>query len=271
MDERVGEDAPFEGRTALWEAVHEEEAAAARALQEAGADVLHVGPDGWTPWRLSLVGRVPGLLDHVPGLPELSSEEAAEVDGGRALMRALGDIDDDGWSIACVPGLDAADVVRRLGAAPASDQDPDFDIWESDAFEEDSLLMRTVGVTTVPGGSVVCQPWAYMASTPVVAALLSAGTVCYSMYANPKSGNQGSITRDGVQVAGDLHPGGGYPDPDDPDEVERFRDHLYRGHAAAYCCAFVGVAPPDARAVVGPPDLWVELPVRDYWAATYGS
>ena len=271
MDEDVSDDAPYEGRTALWAAVHEEEQATARALQEAGADVLHAGPDGWTPWRLSQVGRVPGLLGHVPGLPELSPQEAAEVDRGRALMSALGDIDDDGWSITCVPGLDTAEVVRRLGAVSAATEEPALDLWASDALEEHSLPMRTVCVTTVPGGSVVSQPWAYMASTPVVAALVSAGTVCYSMYANPKSGNQGSITRDGVQVAGDLHPGGGYPNPDDPDEAERFRDYLYRGHAAAYCCAFVGIAPPDSRAVLGPPDLWVELPVRDYWVATYGT
>ncbi|RCG16859.1 ankyrin repeat domain-containing protein, partial [Sphaerisporangium album] len=36
---------------------------------------------------------------------------------------------------------------------------------------------------------------------------MSAGTLCYAMFANPKSGNQGVIVRDGQTVGGD-HPGG---------------------------------------------------------------
>jgi hypothetical protein len=66
---------------------------------------------------------------------------------------------------------------------------------------------------------------------PGVQKLLSVGTVCYGLYANPESGNQGSVFRDGVGEGWDLH-----------------------------------LRPTDARAVTGPPDLWVELAERDYWA-----
>ena len=217
-----------------------------------------------TPWRLSLVGYEAGLLGHRPGLPDLSEPDVEAVRRGRAVMNALADIDLYGFSITCVPGLDVAEVVRRMGARPASTEVVDLasEPWES-VHRDDSAVMRTVGVTAVPGGSVVCQPWANGAKTPGVAARVSVGTVCYSMYENPKSGNQGAITRDGKIVAHDLHPGGGYPDLDDTEE-ERFRDYLFRGHAAAYSCAFVGLEPTDSRAVSSSPDLWVELPVRGH-------
>jgi hypothetical protein len=105
---------------------------------------------------------------------------------------------------------------------------------------------------------------AYEASTPGVARRLSIGTVCYAMYANPKSGNQGSILRDGVIEGWDLHPGGGWSAADDSAE-EILRTYLYQHKAVAYCCAYAGLRPTDARAFTGPPDLWVRLPVRDYW------
>ncbi|EWM15293.1 hypothetical protein KUTG_05597 [Kutzneria sp. 744] len=37
---------------------------------------------------------------------------------------------------------------------------------------------------------------------------LSAGATCCGIYANPKSGSQDSILRDGEVVGWDLHPGG---------------------------------------------------------------
>ncbi|MFI9155275.1 hypothetical protein [Streptomyces sp. NPDC053367] len=52
---------------------------------------------------------------------------------------------------------------------------------------------------------------------PGVLERLSAGTVCYGLYASPKSGDQGSITRDGVGERWDLHPGGA-PGPGDSSE-----------------------------------------------------
>lgn len=100
---------------------------------------------------------------------------------------------------------------------------------------------------------------------PGVLSRLSIGTVCYGLYANPKSGNQGSIARDGVIEAWDLHPGGA-PDLDaTPGEV--LAAYLFQSSAVAYSCSYAGLRPTDARAVVGPPDLWVELPERDYWSS----
>ncbi|MFB4285774.1 hypothetical protein ACBJ59_61680 [Nonomuraea sp. MTCD27] len=40
------------------------------------------------------------------------------------------------------------------------------------------------------------------------------GTVCCGLFANPKSGNQGSVARDGVIVGSGTHPGGGSVSPD---------------------------------------------------------
>lgn len=93
---------------------------------------------------------------------------------------------------------------------------------------------------------------------------MSAGTVCYGLYANPKSGNQGSIVRNGTVEGSDLHPGGGPRENDTSEEV--LASYLYQHSAVAYACAFAGLRPHDRRAVVGPPDAWVELPRRDYWS-----
>jgi hypothetical protein len=40
---------------------------------------------------------------------------------------------------------------------------------------------------------------------------------------------------------------------------------LYRSNAAAYACGYVGLRPPNARPITGPPHAWVLLPERDYW------
>ncbi len=173
-------------------------------------------------------------------------------------------------------GLDSSEVIRRLdGRAMTEDEllahydvevdedwvpgaDPDDWRWLDDV--RDLLL---IGVTDVPGGCVVSQPWGYQPQTPLVGTLLSAGTVAYGLYANPKSGNQGSIYRDGVPIAGDLHPGGPPWETDDAGRVPL--SYLYAHRAAMYSCGYVGLRPPDARCVTGPADRWVLLPDRDYW------
>jgi hypothetical protein len=257
-------DAEHKGSTALWMAVHAGRPDNARVLVAAGADPWRPMMAGWTPGRLSLAGPTPELFARPPGTPGLTEAEAAAVTEARRLIDAIGDIHTEGLSLCCVAGIDAAEAVRRLEATVFEPDDPAdmaADMW-ADTSGEYSLL--TAWVTDVPGGCVVTQPWAYSASTPGVAGRLSTGTVCYAMYANPKSGNQGRSVRDGVIEGWDLHPGGGWSAADDPaDEV--LREFLYRNRAVAYCCAYAGVRPTDARAFTGPPDHWVELPARDHW------
>ncbi|MEV4293371.1 ankyrin repeat domain-containing protein [Microbispora rosea] len=255
-------DAEHEGRTALWAAVFANRPDNARVLAKAGADPWRPMMNGWSPGRLSLATPTPDLFGDPAGRPGLSDAEAAAVAEARRLIAAVGDSYDDGLGLACVAGITAAEVVRRLEAGPEA-VDPEALMEDPWMDLDDSLAV--VGVTDVPGGCVVSQPWGYMPSTPGVTKLLSAGTVCYAMFANPKSGNQGSVTRDGEIVDWDTHPGGGDPSSEDPAE-EILRSYLFHGNAVAYCCAGAGLRLDDAAAITGEPDMWVRLPERDYWS-----
>jgi hypothetical protein len=250
-------DAVDDGRTALWVAVNEDKPDNARALVAAGADPDRSMMSGWSPARLSLAGPTPDLFDTDA---TLSEAEAAAVAEARLLIDALAEIDYDGMSLCCVAGIDAAEAVRRLRATAVEEEIDVEDMW--DDMDDESI--HTLGVTDVPGGCVVSQPWAYGASMPLVALRLSAGTVCYAMYANPKSGNQGESVRDGVITGSDLHPGGGWCEAGAPaDEV--LRTYLYKHRAVEYCCAYANVRPSDTRPFTEP-DTWVRLPARDWWS-----
>ncbi|MEU0481131.1 ankyrin repeat domain-containing protein [Streptosporangium sp. NPDC006013] len=253
-------DAMHEGRTALWVAVYEERHDNARALVAAGADPWRPMMSGWSPGRLTLAGPEPDLFGRPSGVNGLTDDEAAAVVEAERLRAALGDLYCDGTGLACVAGIDAAEAVRRLEAT-VEIIDPEEFLDEIDPFSEES--MSFVGVTDVPGGCVVTQPWGYMPQTPGASKRLSAGTVCYGLYANPKSGNQGSIVRDGEIVGWDLHPGGTPWEDEGPLEV--LFSYLYRYDAVAYSCAYAGLQLTDARAVTGPPDVWLRLPERGYW------
>ncbi|MCW6008059.1 ankyrin repeat domain-containing protein [Micromonospora sp. CPCC 205371] len=252
-------DAVDDGRTALWVAVNEDKPDNARALVAAGADPERPMMAGWSPARLSLTGSTPDLFDTGA---TLTAEEADAVTEARRLTGALAEIDGDGMSLCCVAGIDSAEAMRRLDATAVDDEVDGEDMWDS--LDDDSIML--LGVTDVPGGCVVSQPWAYGASMPLVALLLSAGTVCYGMYANPKSGNQGESVHDGVITGSDLHPGGGWCEADAP-AAEVLRTFLYRDHAIEYCCAYAGVRPADARPFTEP-DRWVRLPARNWWAVS---
>ncbi|MEU4423768.1 ankyrin repeat domain-containing protein [Actinoplanes sp. NPDC024001] len=257
-------DALHDGRSALWIAVQSGNNEVARALAAAGADPWLPMMAGWSPGRLSLAGPAPDLFPVPPGLAgrpvaALSAAESEAVREAKRLIEAVDGDYDDGYSLCCVSGIDAAEAIRRLDGTVIDYEEP-----EDPDLDDDNLI---VGVTDVPGGCVVIQRYGFIASTPDVSRRLSAGTVCYAMYANPKSGNQGSIMRDGAVGGWDLHPGGFWPDANaSADEI--LRTFLFRGEAVAYCCSFVGLRPADARAFIGTPDVWLELSQRDWWSLT---
>ncbi|MGW6023866.1 ankyrin repeat domain-containing protein [Streptomyces sp. NPDC055099] len=255
-------DAESEGCTALWLAVLANRADNARVLAAAGADPWRIVLADWSPGRLSLAGPVPDLFMVPSGQRGLTPAESAAATEGRRLTAALADLHYEGTGLACVAGIDAAEAARRLGAEPY--EDPELDVLLEDPLSYDmDESLQVIGATDVPGGCVLTQPWGYAPQMPGVQTLLSRGTVCYGLYANPKSGNQGSIARDGVMEGWDLHPGGGPGEDDSSQEV--LAAYLYHHNAVAYSCAFVGLRPTDARAVTGPPDRWLKLPRRGYW------
>ncbi|ACY96357.1 ankyrin repeat domain-containing protein [Thermomonospora curvata] len=258
-------DAEYMGRTALWEAVFARCFGNARVLAEAGADPWRPMMAGWPPGRLALAGPNPDLFPLPEGRSGLSPAESAAVAEARRMVAVLGDVSDYiGMGVACVAGIDAAEAARRLQATPITDTGPGSflaDPWSHRLDGEDGLTI--VGATDVSGGCVITQPWGYAPQMPGVLKALSAGTVCYGMYANPKSGDQGSICRDGVLEDWDLIPGA--PPGPDASSREVLLSFLYQDDAVGYACAYAGLRLTDARAVTGPPDVWLRLPRRDYW------
>ncbi|MFG3076361.1 ankyrin repeat domain-containing protein [Streptomyces sp. NPDC048225] len=255
-------DATENGVTALWEAVVDRKPDNARALAAAGADPWRPSLGGWSPGRLGLAGPTPDLFP-VPEGECLTDAERAVVQEARRLTAALGTFYYYGLGMACVAGIDAVEAMRRRQTAPVADDVIDVLLEDPCGYDAEESL-RIVGVTSVPGGCVVTQPWGYAPQMPGVLTRLSTGTLCYGLYANTKSGSQGSIARHGTIEGADLHPGGGPIEGDTTAEV--LASYLYQYNAVVYACAFAGLRPADRRAVVGPPDAWVELPRRDYWS-----
>jgi hypothetical protein len=253
-------DALEHGVTALWKAVMARKPEHARVLAAAGADPWRVTLGGWSPGRLSLAGPTPDLFPVPEGVALTETERAAAQEAER-LTTALGEFYYDGTGLACVAGIDAAEAVRRLQATPADGARMDVLLEDPYAYDMKESL-QIIGVTSVLGGCVVTQPWGYAPQRLGVQARLSAGTVCYGLYANPKSGNQGSIVRNGTLERSDLHPGGAPRDNDTSEEV--LAAYLYQHNPVAYACAYAGLRLNDKRAVTGPPDAWVKLPHRDY-------
>ncbi|MEU3355206.1 ankyrin repeat domain-containing protein [Streptomyces sp. NPDC037389] len=250
-----------DGTVGLWQLLMGDQPEFVEELVAAGADPWQPVLGDWSPGRLSLTGPTPGMFVMPEGEQGLNSGERAAVLEAQRLRAVLADSHHEGLGLACVAGIDAAEAVRRLGATPVRDSSR-LRALRTPGWGED---LGTVGVTTVPGGCIITQPWGYTPQAPGVQKRLSAGTACYGLYANAKSGNQGSFVRDGVIEGWDLHPGGG-PDPfDTVTSEEVLLAYLYRDHAVAHACAWVGLRPTDAHGITGPPDAWVELPERDYW------
>ena len=250
-------DVEYAGRTALWRAVFANRPDNARALADAGAQPWRPMMAGWSPGRLSLASPTPDLF---PSTESLTPAEAATVEESRRLDAALGGLHSDGLSLACVAGIDTVEATRRLGAAVVEDDGSiEREAW---TYPLSDAVLLTVWATDVPGGCVIAQPWAWTPQTAAVTTRLSAGTTCYGMYANPKSGDQGSISRDGKVTGSGLTPAGNPGEDPSPDQV--LTSYLYQRNTIAYSCAYTGLQPNDARAFTGPPDAWLRLPKQDH-------
>jgi hypothetical protein len=235
-------EADFDGRTPLWVAVFANQPENARALVAAGADPWREMMAGWSPGRLSLAGPTPDLFDKPAGQSGLTEEEAAAAAEAPRLLAAIGDVFMEGLGLACVAGIDVAEAIRRLDATVVPEMAEDLEV---------------VGATDVPGGCVIMQPWGYTPANDDVLERLTPGTFAYGLYANPKSGDQGSIVRDGEFEASDLQPGA---EPDEHDTAEQIlAAYLYMDNPIAYCCGFTGLKLTDPRAITGPPDVWLRL------------
>ncbi|MEU1720633.1 ankyrin repeat domain-containing protein [Nonomuraea sp. NPDC005692] len=254
-------DAEHRGRTALWTAVFEGRTDNARALVAAGADPWRHMMNGWSPGRLSLAGPNPDLFPVPPSEISLSTAEATAAAEAKRLIPALGDFHYEGLSLACVAGVSAAEATARLEATPADDVDVDalYEAWYNVPDAE-----WIVGITDVPGGCAITQPWGYVAYTPGLGRLVSTGTVCYSMHSNAKGGIFGHIARDGEVMA--WEPDSAFMVPTDAPAEEILAAYLYRDRCPAYCCAGAGLRLADARPITGPPGAWLRLPERDFWA-----
>ncbi|MEW1838998.1 ankyrin repeat domain-containing protein [Nonomuraea angiospora] len=254
-------DAELRGRTALWVAVFEGRVDNAQALVAAGADPWLPMMGGWSPGRLSLAGPTPDLFPIPSSEFGLSEVEAAAAAEAKRLIPALGDFYYGGLSLACVADVSAAEATARLEATPADDVNIDalYEAWWNVPDAE-----MIVGITDVPGGCVITQPWEITASTPGVIKRVSPETVCYGMYANPKGGSGGRVSRDGAILG--WEPYTAFTIPPDALAEQILAAYLYRDRPIAFCCAGADLRLTDARPITGPPGAWLRLPERDYWA-----
>lgn len=247
-------DAFCKGRSALWNAVYHHRDDNALVLAELGADPWRPMMDGWSPGRLSLAGSL-GDLFEIPEDQALTVQERAMADAGPELAEVFSGISYDGFSVACVAGLTAVEAVQRLPVGEVIIVD-DHAPWHEEDFCGESDI---VGVTDVPGGCVIAQPWAYRAVD--VLEVVTAGTFAYGMYANPKSGDQGHIAEDGRRVRWGLHPG---YDPYPHSTAREVLASFASCHSAiVHCLVYAGLQP-DSTDCLECPDAWVRLGSRRF-------
>ena len=213
-------DAEHDGRTALWIAVQAGKPENARVLMAAGADPWRPMMAGWSPGRLSLASRTPDLFPVPPGIPGLSPAESAAVTEAHRLLDALGDFYYDGLSRAAWP---ASTRPRPYGGWTPSSSRPTIRCpsWRTcptavgrGGAVDRRCHRRTRGLRREPAVGV-------RGVDTGGAQRLSTGTVCYAMYANPKSGNQGSIVGTASSRAGTCTPAADGPAPTARREILR--------------------------------------------------
>ncbi|NDU71834.1 ankyrin repeat domain-containing protein [Actinomadura sp. DSM 109109] len=244
-------DALLRGRSALWNAVYHDRDDNARVLLDLGADPWRPMMDGWSPGRLGAAGVLGGLFE-VPAGQGPTVGERESVAAGLELAEVFSGVVHDGYSMTCVAGLSAVEAVSRLPVGEVIVVDDDVPAFDLDFCGDRDI----VGVTGVSGGSVIAQPWSYLARDFGVMEALTPGTFAYGMYANPKSGDQGVIAEDGRVVKGGLHPG--Y----DPDEgataPEVLASYASGGSAIVHCLVYAELFP-DSRDCLEHPDAWIRL------------
>jgi hypothetical protein len=174
------------------------------------------------------------------------------AESGPEMAEVFSGIPYDGYSVACVADLTAVQALQRLNVGEVIVVDDEVPWHELDFCGDQDVL----GITDVPGGCVIAQPWAYRARQVLEA--VTPETFACGMYANPKSGNQGSIAENGKLTNWGLHPG--Y----DPDSDATARDVLAAfascGSAIVHCLVFAGLRP-DSTDCLEAPDAWIRLGV----------
>ncbi|MFE0872893.1 ankyrin repeat domain-containing protein [Streptomyces rochei] len=268
VDVDVRDDA---GHTPLWYAVHGMDEATVRTLIGAGADVWASQAGSWSPGRLLLTTSLAPLVQGLPGAVKLSPKEVAGQQAADGLIAAFGErpLWTEGLGVCFVRGLSEDDLIRRLGADLTQCPTADLEHAPFDPADYEESL-RYVGVRSVdgdPGGCVITQD-GYMPSDNAVMQAISAGTVAYGVYFNPKGGTFGALARDGEVVMSEEI--GLSPHASDPDAYWTFR-FWQRGHnfphgadILAYACAAAGLKISDGRDAVDrrTPRRWAALPPR---------
>ncbi|RKS76083.1 ankyrin repeat protein [Actinomadura pelletieri DSM 43383] len=246
-------DALCDNRSALWNAVFHRRADNVSALLEQGADPWRPMMDGWSPGRLGQVG--PFDFGAAPEGHRLTEEERGLAESGPELARMLSDLYYDGFSLTCVANVTATEAVRRLdndGLIVVDGRVP----WHDLPF---CYELDIIGVTDVPGGCVLAQPWAYRANDFDMIEAVTAGTFAYGMYANPKSGNQGCVAEDGRIPRWDLHPG--YDPASDATARDVLAAYASCRKAIVHCMVYAGLRPETADCLEHP-DVWLRLGKR---------
>ncbi|MEV6757010.1 ankyrin repeat domain-containing protein [Streptomyces sp. NPDC051214] len=260
-----------EEHTPLWYAACTVNEASVRALIAAGADVWTPQTGPWSPGRLLMTTSLAGLVAELPGRVELPADEAAAFREADALIAACGEQElwTEGLGLCFVRGLSEEELILRLSADPTRCPTAGLE-YAPFALTDHDATLRYVGVTSVagtPGGCVITQE-GYMPSDDTLLQAISADTVAYGIYFNPKGGTYGTLARNGEVVVREeigLPPG-----ESDPSSHWHFRfwqrQHTFPHDAniLAYAAASAGLRISNAQEALDrrSPRRWVELPAR---------